>query len=230
MLGVNLGKNKLSESPHDDYVAGVLRFGDIADYLVINVSSPNTPGLRNLQNKNDLKSLLTNVLAARTKLQKTSGKNPPILLKLAPDLTDVELREIAAVVSSKDSRIDGLIVSNTTIERDASLKDGQKVEGGGLSGKPLAARSTILIAKMHKLTKGQVPIIGVGGIFTGEDAYEKILAGASAVQLYTSFIFHGPPVVQKIKLELGELLERNGYADVSEARGAKADYYSALAK
>lgn len=220
----------MSESAHDDYVIGVQRFGPIADYLVINVSSPNTPGLRNLQNKDDLKALLTAVLAARDALQKTTGVRPPIVLKLAPDLNDAELKDIAAIITSKQCRMDGLIVSNTTIDRDENLKDGQKSETGGLSGAPLAQRSTVLIAKLHKLTKGQMPIIGVGGIFSGQDAFEKITAGATAVQLYTALIFCGPPVIQRVKRELAELLQINGFDSVKEAVGTKADFYSNAAK
>lgn len=229
MLGVNLGKNKTSApDSHDDYVAGVNRFGPIADYLVINVSSPNTPGLRNLQHANDLKTLLAAVLAARDALQKTNGVRPPILLKIAPDLTDAELKDIATVVMSKNCRVDGLIVSNTTIERDAGLCAHEKTESGGLSGAPLAQRSTILIAKLYRLTKGQMPIIGVGGIFSGRDAYDKITAGATAVQLYTALILNGPPVVQRVKRELAAILAENGYQKVEDAVGTKATYFEQL--
>lgn len=230
VLGVNLGKNKMSESAHNDYVLGVQRFGAMADYLVINVSSPNTPGLRDLQNKDDLKSLLIAVLAARDALHQSTGARPPIVLKLAPDLSDAELKNIAAIVTSKQCRVDGLIVANTTIEREENLNDGQKSETGGLSGAPLKQRSTVLIAKLFKLTKGEVPIIGVGGVFTGLDAFEKIAAGATAVQLYTALIFCGPPVIQKVKRELAAVLESNGFKNVKEAVGTKADYYSKAAK
>lgn len=230
VLGVNLGKNKTSAIAHEDYVAGVLRFGPIADYLVINVSSPNTPGLRDLQNKNDLKSLLTAVLTARDALQKETGVRAPVVLKLAPDLSDAELKEIATVITAKRTRVDGLIIANTTVERDARLTAEQKVETGGLSGAPLRQPSTILIAKMYKLTNGQVPIIGVGGIFNGQDAYEKIVAGATAVQLYTSLIFNGPPIVQKVKRELAEIMAHNGFEKVQDAIGTNADYYQRLGK
>lgn len=229
-LGINLGKNKSTENASHDYVQGVIRFGPIADYLVINISSPNTPGLRALQSKNDLKSLLTSVLGARDFVKSSTDLHIPIVLKLAPDLSDAELKDIVSVVTSKQCRIDAIIVSNTTIERDASLKDDQRTETGGLSGAPLAQRSTILIAKLYKMTKGQMPIIGVGGVFSGQDALEKIQAGATAVQLYTALIFNGPPVVQRVKRELKELLEENGYGTVREAVGTKADYYSKLTK
>lgn len=215
MIGINLGKNKNSSNAVSDYVSGVETFAPIADYIVINISSPNTPGLRSLQSENDLRHLLQNVLAARDKI----SNHVPIVLKLAPDLNDTELSEIAKVIRRKDCAIDGLIVSNTTIDRTMSLRSTSASEIGGLSGAPLAARSTEMIGQMYRLTKGSVPIIGVGGVFTGQDAYEKILAGASVVQIYTSFAYNGPPVVQKIKKELDALLTANGYSSVVEAVG-----------
>lgn len=215
ILGVNLGKNKTSEDPVEDYVKGVQLFGPIADYLVVNVSSPNTPGLRTMQHKDILYNLLKATLEARNAL---APQKPPILLKLAPDLSHDELKDVAQTISKKECHIDGLIISNTTISRE-NLQSEAKNEAGGLSGKPLTQKSTKMVAQMHKLTKGKVPIIGVGGIFTGQDAFEKILAGASAVQLYTSFIYFGPFVVSQIKKDLEELLQQNGYANVNEAVG-----------
>lgn len=224
VLGVNLGKNKLTQHASDDYVKGIVKFGTIADYFVVNVSSPNTPGLRNLQHKDDLRVLLTNVLAARDAIG--PARRTPVLLKIAPDLSDSDVRDIVSVISEKKCRIDGLIISNTTIERDQSLRSAAKDEIGGLSGAPLAQRSTEMIAKFYVLTNGKLPIVGVGGVFSGQDAYEKIVAGSSAVQLYTSMIFHGPPVVQKIKRELDELLLANGFDSVESARGTKAKQYA----
>lgn len=224
VLGVNLGKNKLTEQAAEDYVKGILKFGAIADYFVVNVSSPNTPGLRNLQQKEDLRALLTAVLAARDSLN--AQRHTPVLLKIAPDLSDTDVRDIVSVISTKESRVDGLIISNTTITRDPSLRSDVKDEVGGLSGAPLARKSTELIAKFYVLTKGQVPIVGVGGVFSGQDAYEKIVAGSSAVQLYTSMIFHGPPVVQRIKRELDELLQVNGFDNVENARGTNAKQWA----
>lgn len=221
-MGVNLGKNKTTEHAHDDYIKGIVKFESVADYFVINVSSPNTIGLRDLQQADNLKFLLSKVIETRNKLAESSQKCPPILLKLAPDLSDADLKEITSVISKKECRIDGLIVSNSTVERNATLKSPEKSETGGLSGEPLKNRSTIMIAKLYNLTSGQVPIIGVGGIFTGQDAYEKITAGSSALQLYTSLIFHGPPIVGKIKTELNELLEANGLKSIDAARGIEA--------
>lgn len=224
VLGVNLGKNKHTENAYEDYVNGIMRFGTVADYFVVNVSSPNTPGLRNLQHKDDLKLLLAKVLAARDTL--ANKKRTPVLLKIAPDLSDNDLRDIVSVISRKECRIDGIIISNTTIARDPNLVGDARNEIGGLSGAPLAQRSTQLIAKFYVLTKGEVPIIGAGGIFNGQDAYNKIVAGSSAVQIYTSMIFHGPPVVQKIKRELDELLQVNGFDNVESARGTNAKQWA----
>lgn len=221
ILGVNLGKNKLSEDAIRDYVEGVKKFSGLADYLVINISSPNTPGLRTMQNKTTLHILLTEVLKARSSLPKTDQK--PIMVKLAPDLSDDDLQEIIAVIRSKECAVDGLIVSNTTIERPSSLKSPNAVQLGGLSGQPLSQRSTQLVAKVYQWTEGKIPIIGVGGIFSGRDAYNKILAGASAVQLYTAFVYHGPPIVIRIKQELEQLLKADGYNSVQEAVGKGAD-------
>lgn len=221
VLGINLGKNKISNDAKDDYTKGIEKFGPVADYLVINVSSPNTPGLRNLQHKRYLEDLLTAVINMRNNLT----NKPPIFLKLAPDLTLEEKKDISDVISRKTCKIDGLIISNTTIER-ANLKNTDSMhETGGLSGEPLKNQSTKMIAEMYKFTKGKVPIIGVGGVFTGQDAYDKITAGASLIQLYTSFIYHGPPVVAKIKRELNMILEENGFDSVSDAVGKDCDKF-----
>lgn len=222
ILGVNLGKNKTTENAHEDYVKGIEKFADVADYFVVNISSPNTVGLRNLQQADNLKLLLSKVIEARNKLI----KKPPVLLKLAPDLSDDDVRDVISVVSKKDCRVDGLIVSNTTIARPETLASNEKAETGGLSGAPLTDRSTVLIAKIYTLTKGQIPIIGVGGIFNGKDAYEKIAAGANVVQLYTSLIYHGPPIIQKVKNELGNLLESNGFENIDKARGTQAKEFA----
>lgn len=220
---MNLGKNKTTDVAHEDYIKGIEKFASVADYFVINISSPNTAGLRNLQQADNLKLLLRKIIEARNKLNQT--KQIPILLKVAPDLTDDDVRDIVNVISKKECRVDGLIISNTTIERDASLQSDTKHESGGLSGAPLTERSTKLIAKFCSLTKGKIPIIGVGGIFNGKDAYDKITAGASAVQLYTSLIYHGPPVVQKVKDELQDLLEANGFESIEKARGTRTNLF-----
>lgn len=216
IIGVNLGKNKTSSDPVNDYVEGIKTFGEVADYLVVNISSPNTPGLRDWQHSSQLQELLTAVVSAKNQLPQPN--KPPLLLKLAPDLTQQERKDIAKVISRKECTVDGLIISNTTVSRD-NLKSPAAVEQGGLSGKPLTTSSTNLIKDMFVLTKGKVPIVGVGGIFSGKDAYEKIRAGASLTQLYTAYIYHGPPRITKIKQELSDLLSADGYKSISEAVG-----------
>ncbi|XP_056641455.1 dihydroorotate dehydrogenase (quinone), mitochondrial [Diorhabda sublineata] len=215
ILGVNLGKNKNSVNDVDDYVKGILTFGPVADYLVINISSPNTPGLRSMQKKEILTKLLTATLEARNGLQ--IEKKPPLLLKLAPDLSTNEKKDIADVLEQKSCRVDGLIICNTTIERPSTLLEESKHEIGGLSGKPLREKSTEMIKEMKTLTN--LPIIGVGGISSGEDAYEKIKAGAVLVQIYTAMIYEGPTIVTRIKKDLAELLMKDDLQNVSEAVG-----------
>ncbi|KAM4639349.1 dihydroorotate dehydrogenase (quinone), mitochondrial isoform 5-T5 [Amazona ochrocephala] len=215
-LGINLGKNKSSADAAADYVAGVQTLGPLADYLVVNVSSPNTPGLRDLQGKAELQDLLAKVLAARDALPCT--QKPAVLVKIAPDLSTQDKQDIASVVC--ELGVDGLIVSNTTVSRPSSLQSRQRSEPGGLSGKPLRELSTQTIRDMYSLTRGQVPIIGVGGVSSGQDALEKIRAGASLVQMYTALVYHGPPVVQAVKQELEELLREQGFRNVMEAVGA----------
>mmetsp|Transcript_20957 Transcript_20957/g.53080 ORF Transcript_20957/g.53080 Transcript_20957/m.53080 type:complete len:388 (-) Transcript_20957:230-1393(-) len=217
ILGINLGKNKLSESAVDDYTQGVTKFAHMADYLVVNVSSPNTPGLRNLQARKELDELIVGVLSARDEACKGARKTP-LLLKIAPDLTKQDKEDIASVVTSR--HVDGLIVSNTTISRPETLKGASREEMGGLSGRPVRDLSTEVIGDMYKLTKGQVPIIGVGGIANGRDAYAKLRAGASLVQFYSAVTYHGPPLVKRIQRELEELIVKDGLTSVSEAVGA----------
>ncbi|XP_055504962.1 dihydroorotate dehydrogenase (quinone), mitochondrial [Leucoraja erinacea] len=216
LLGINLGKNKLSSDAAADYVEGVRGFGSLADYLVVNVSSPNTPGLRALQGKEKLRSLLTKVMKERDYLK--VNRKPAILLKIAPDLTAEEKKDIASVVT--ELGVDGLIVTNTTASRPTTLQDPLQTQGGGLSGMPLREMSTKTVNEMYSLTKGRVPIIGVGGISSGADVLEKIRAGATLIQLYTAITYQGPPLVHKIKCELEQLLKEQGFSSVAEAVGA----------
>ena len=217
IVGVNLGKNKTTEDVASDYVKGVQAFGPMADFLVINVSSPNTPGLRKLQGSEQLKTIVSAVVKERNELVRKD--KPPILVKIAPDLTEKDKIDIAYVVAAKDSGVDGLIVSNTTVTRPSDLKSSNKREIGGLSGAPLRSLSTDTIRDMYRLTSGRLTIIGVGGVFSGKDALEKIKAGASLVQIYSSLAYLGPPVVTTIKQELSELLQQEGYDNVSQAVG-----------
>ncbi|XP_024591540.1 dihydroorotate dehydrogenase (quinone), mitochondrial isoform X2 [Neophocaena asiaeorientalis asiaeorientalis] len=212
-LGINLGKNKTSVDAASDYAEGVRVLGPLADYLVVNVSSPNTAGLRSLQGKTELRRLLTKVLQERDALKVVH--KPAVLVKIAPDLTAQDKEDIASVLG-----IDGLIVTNTTVSRPASLQGALRSEMGGLSGKPLRDLSTQTIREMYALTQGRVPIIGVGGVSSGQDALEKIRAGASLVQLYTALTYRGPPLVGRVKRELEALLKEQGFTRVTDAIGA----------
>jgi dihydroorotate dehydrogenase len=218
IVGANIGKNRDTLDDTADYVQGVTALAPLVDYLVVNVSSPNTPGLRELQRKNKVTALIEKLLAARASVMPTNP--PPLLVKIAPDLTGAERADLAAAAVA--TRIDGLIVANTTVARPATLASPEAHEPGGLSGRPLFAPSTALLAEMYRLTGGKVPIIGVGGISSGADAYDKIRAGASLVQLYTALVYRGPGLVQRIKLELAALLARDGFVSLGEAIGSAA--------
>ncbi len=212
-LGINLGKNKETAVAAEDYAKGAARLGPLADYLVINVSSPNTPGLRALQDRSELEALAAAVRDALA----TAGASPPLLLKIAPDLGEADLEDIAAVALE---RFDGLIVSNTTIARPKDLRGRHRAETGGLSGRPLFDPSTEMLAKIHRLTKGRLPLIGVGGIEDAETAWRKIRAGASLLQLYSAFALQGPRVVAGILDGLATRLETAGLSRLDEAVGS----------
>jgi dihydroorotate dehydrogenase len=215
-VGINLGKNKDTVDAAADFAAAAELLSPFADYLAINVSSPNTPGLRALQNRAQLEDLLARVEAARTRA--TGAEGPPLVLKIAPDLIDEDLADIAEVALS--GAIDGLIIGNTTIARPTSLISRRKSEAGGLSGRPLLALSTEILGKMYRLTDGKVPLIGVGGISSAEDALAKIRAGASLVALYSALIYQGPGLVSRIKARLPELLSAQGFSRLGDAVGA----------
>ncbi|MDO8290213.1 MAG: quinone-dependent dihydroorotate dehydrogenase [Parvibaculum sp.] len=210
IVGVNIGANKDAADRMADYELGIRTFEDLASYFTVNISSPNTPGLRALQGRGELEALMVRVLKART-------GNVPILLKIAPDLTEADRADIAAV--ALDLKLDGLIVSNTTIEREGLVSGVHAKETGGLSGKPLFAMSTKVLADIYRLTGGKVPLVGVGGIASGADAYTKIRSGASLIQLYSALTYQGPALVTRIKRELVESLKRDGFARVEDAVG-----------
>ncbi|MGB8275110.1 MAG: quinone-dependent dihydroorotate dehydrogenase [Alphaproteobacteria bacterium] len=223
IVGANVGKNRDSADAAIDYAKGIEALAGLADYLVINVSSPNTPGLRDLQAKGALEALIERAKAARAEAAKMGEQagppdRPPLLLKIAPDLSQDELGEIAAVALA--TGIDGMIATNTTIERPPGLKSRHRHETGGLSGAPLFQRSTDVLATVYRLTKGRLPLIGVGGISSGRDAYAKIRSGATLVQLYTALVYQGPGLVARIKRELAACLRADGFASVAEAVGA----------
>jgi dihydroorotate dehydrogenase len=208
-VGANIGINKENAKPEVDYPALVKAVEAFADYITINISSPNTPGLRDLQSEERLAGILD---AIQTKT--------PLFVKIAPDLSDAGLD--AVVETCLHRHVTGLIISNTTIARPATLKGGCKSEAGGLSGAPLFEPSTQMLAKAYKLAAGKLMLIGVGGIFSAEDVFAKILAGASLVQLYTGFTYHGPALIPRLKSGLASLLAQNGFASVGQAVGAGA--------
>ena len=220
VFGANVGANKDSEDRTADYVTGIERLYGLSDYFTVNISSPNTPGLRALQSKAALEELVGRVLEARTAKVAAGARHIPILVKIAPDLLDADIRDIADIALS--SGIDGLIVSNTTIARPDSLISKDKGEAGGLSGAPLMAPSTEILKAVYQATEGKVPLVGVGGIASGADAYAKIRAGASLVQLYSALVYDGPGLVTKIKHDLVARLKADGFASVSGAVGADA--------
>lgn len=217
IVGINLGKNKSTEDIISDYRKGIIKLAPLADYVVINVSSPNTPGLRNLQCRDSLQTILSDVLKVRSEFFQSDS--PPILLKISPDLSDNEKIDIAKI--SIDMDIDGLIATNTTTHRFKGSLDKKAEEVGGLSGLPLMELSNRVLSEMYQLTEGKVPIIGVGGISSGEDAYKKIKAGATLVQLYSAMVYHGPGLVQLIKRDLAKLLRADGFTNISEAIGSE---------
>ena len=218
IVGANVGKNRDTERAADDYVTGIERVAGLARYLVVNISSPNTEGLRALQARQRLDGLLQQVLAARAAGLPEGAEPPPLLVKVAPDLNLQEKKDIAEVVLA--AGVDGLIIGNTTVDRPRTLRSAQRVAAGGLSGRPLMEKSTACLADFYRLTEGKMALVGCGGIASGADAYAKIRAGASLVQLYTAMIFHGPALIGRIKRELAECLKNDGFQSLSEAIGA----------
>ncbi len=212
IVGVNIGRNKTSTDAVADYAEAARVLGPLADYLVINVSSPNTPGLRDLQGAGAMAELVAAVRASRGETA------PPVLVKIAPDLTDGQLADICAL--ARAGGMDGLTVSNTTIERPDTLKSDNRAETGGLSGAPLMERATRLLADAYVEVRGKVPLVGVGGIASAADAYAKIRAGASLVQLYTAMVYEGPGLPGRILAGLVERLKADGFAHIRDAVGA----------
>jgi dihydroorotate dehydrogenase len=214
IVGINIGANKDSEDRVADYRRCFEMLSPLAAYVTVNVSSPNTPGLRGLQNKDELTLLLSTLIQARTK----SGSRVPLLLKIAPDVSPEALDDIVAVTLA--SGIEGLIATNTTIARPATLKSPDAGESGGLSGKPLFTPSTKILRAIRERVGSKLVLVGVGGVSSGADAYAKIRSGASLVQLYTALAYEGPGLVARIKRELLECLARDGFANVADAVGA----------
>ncbi|UJF31583.1 quinone-dependent dihydroorotate dehydrogenase [Paenibacillus hexagrammi] len=219
-VAINIGKNKVTpnERAEDDYRACIQALYTYGDFFVVNISSPNTPDLRNLQHGNDLERLLdavTDEMNVQQRKHQDSGK--PVLVKIAPDLTDAELE--LTVKTIQNSGVSGIIATNTTLNR-AGTTHSNRLETGGLSGKPLTERSTEVIRRVYQLTGGKLPIIGSGGIFSAQDAYDKIRAGASLVEVYTSLIYEGPGLLGQLNKGVKALLAKDGYTHISQAIGA----------
>ncbi len=224
IIGVNIGANKDSADRIADYVAGIRRFYSVARYFTANISSPNTPGLRDLQARESLSALLSAVLAARDEEATRAGKRIPVFLKIAPDLTEEGMDDIAAEALSH--ALDGLIVSNTTLSRDGLKDQRQAKEAGGLSGKPVFEKSTVVLAKMRRRVGATLPIIGVGGVSSAETALEKIKAGADLVQLYSCMVYEGPGLPGRIVTGLSKLLDRDRAGSIRDLRDARLDYWA----
>lgn len=214
VVGANLGANKETEDKAADYVAGLERLDGLADYFTINISSPNTPGLRALQGRAQLDDLLGRIDAARPR----GTARQPVLLKIAPDLAGAEIAMI--VEAALAHRIDALIVSNTTLERPATLRSVHAAEAGGLSGAPIRPFAEKALVAAAEAAQGRLPLVAVGGIDSGAEAYRRIRLGATAVQVYSALIYEGPGLVQRIKRDLANRLRADGFSTVSEAVGA----------
>jgi dihydroorotate dehydrogenase len=216
LVGINIGMNREQREPARDYCLLVKQLAPFADYITVNISSPNTPGLRDLQERGAFMDLIGRIMEER----RASGgiDPPPLLVKLAPDLDEAQQEALAQAALA--SGVDGLILANTTRARPRRLPRHFAKEPGGLSGAPLRSRATALIRNFYRLTEGRLPLVGVGGIASGSDAYEKIRAGATLVQLYSGLVFGGPGMVRDINTELLECLRRDGFSHVGEAVGA----------
>ena len=223
LIGVNVGANKDSADPAEDYVLGLRAFAPLADYITINISSPNTPGLRDMQAPDQLGALLSRLVAERNALAK-DGVRRPILVKLAPDLHDDDLPAVVDTLLAH--AIDGVILTNTTIARERVAKSAYRGETGGLSGRPLFQRATRMLARIFTLTGDKLPLIGVGGIDSGEAALAKIRAGASLVQLYTGLIYEGPSLIAAIKRTLLSAMQKEGVDSLGALRGRHAEIWA----
>jgi dihydroorotate dehydrogenase len=218
VVGANIGANKDSADRVGDYVLGLQRLWGRADYFTVNISSPNTPGLRTLQTREALQDLLARLAEARTALRVTGG-DYPVFLKVAPDLAEDEIEAI--VETSIAHGLDALIVGNTTLSRPDSLRSPHRAETGGLSGAPLMALSTKVLGQFHQAAAGRIALIGAGGIASGADAYAKIRAGARAVQLYSALAYEGAGLIRRISCDLAMRLQADGFTSVAEAIGVE---------
>ena len=225
IMGVNVGANKESRDRSADYVAGIEAFYDEADYFMVNISSPNTPGLRDLQAPAALDELLSRIMAERSRQVQKGKTRIPVAVKIAPD---VAVEDLTAICERfEDHGVDAIAVSNTTLARPPGLDPHVSGEAGGLSGRPLFERSTIMLAKVYEATGGRIPLIGIGGIESGETALTKIEAGATLIQLYTALIYEGPALIQRIKAHLSEAVTSTGATSIRDLTGRRAAEWAA---
>ena len=225
IVGVNIGANKDTSDRAADYVAGIRAFYDVASYFTVNISSPNTPGLRDLQAPAALDELLGRVMAAREELAAARGRRVPVVVKIAPDIAEDDVAPVAARLAA--NRADAIAVSNTTLARGGLRDAGAAREAGGLSGRPLFERSTIMLARFHRETGGRIPLIGIGGIDSAATAVAKIEAGATLIQLYTGLIYQGLGLVGEITGGLAVASEARGVANIAGLVGVRADQWAA---
>lgn len=223
IVGVNIGANKDSPNRSADYVEGFDAFNAVASYFTVNISSPNTPGLRDLQAPAALDDLLGQVMAARSKLVAAGAPRRPIVVKIAPDISEDDVAAICERLQYHT--VDAIAVSNTTLSRP-SLTSAEAQEAGGLSGRPLFKRSTAMLARIYRQTNGKIPLIGIGGIDSPETALAKIEAGASLIQLYTGLIYQGPGLIGRIKTHLGAAVRRSGLTNIAGLTGRSADAWA----
>jgi dihydroorotate dehydrogenase len=224
IVGVNIGANKDSKDRTGDYVQGLTTFNNVAKYFTVNISSPNTPGLRDLQAPAALDELLGKIMKARADLIATGAPRRPIIVKIAPDIADEDVVRVCNRL--KNHNVDGIAVSNTTLARDG-LKDALRIEAGGLSGRPLFSRSTVMLARVYHETGGTIPLIGIGGIDSPEAALAKIEAGATLLQLYTGLIYEGPALIGRINSRLLEAVRHAGVKNIARLTGTKAAEWAA---
>lgn len=226
IVGVNIGANKESADRVRDYVTGIETFYDVASYFTVNISSPNTPGLRDMQAPDALDELLSRVMAARAAKEATLGVRRPVVVKLAPDISEESIE--AVVETLRRQGVDGIAVSNTTIARN-DVADPAAKEAGGLSGRPLFHRSTVVLARVFKASSGTIPLIGIGGIDSPETALAKLQAGASLLQLYTGLIYEGPGLIGRINDHLAKTCASRGITSIAGLTGSRADEWAAKA-
>jgi dihydroorotate dehydrogenase len=225
VVGINVGANKDATDRAADYEAGIAAFYDVASYFTVNISSPNTPGLRDLQAPAALDELLVRVLAARERLMAAGKPKRPVVVKLAPDIAEADLEPVAGVLLRHG--VDGVAVSNTTLARGGLTEVAAAREAGGLSGRPLFHRSTVVLARVRRITEGRVPLIGIGGIDSGASAIAKLEAGATLLQLYTGLVYEGPGLLRRMTRDIVALIKREGLGSVSDLIGRRASEWAA---